>query len=174
MIHFPKPLVGICAYSGTGKTTLLTQLLPRLKARGLRVAVVKHAHHNFDIDHPGKDSHNLRIAGAEQMVVASGKRLAWIKEREDPGTEPDLSEALNALHPEHIDLVLVEGFKREAFPKIELHRPALGKPLIYPDDANVIAIAVDTPLTSPPRHIPILDLNNIDALVEFICDNILH
>ena len=174
MIDYPVPLVGFCAYSGTGKTTLLKKLLPVLKSTGLRIGVLKHAHHGFDIDHPGKDSHDLRHAGAEQTVIASGKRLAWIKERQTIDNEPDLAEALSILNADELDLVLVEGFKRDPFPKIELHRPALGKPLLFPHDGNIIAIALDAPLQETPATIPCLDLNDIEAMVRFICDNILH
>lgn len=174
MIEFPLPLVGFCAYSGTGKTTLLTKLLPVLRATGLRVGVLKHAHHDFDIDHPGKDSHDLRHAGAEQMVIASSKRMALIKERKTSDNEPDLNEALAILDPATLDLVLVEGFKREPFPKIELYRPALRKPLLFPKDNNIIAIATDAPLEVAPSIIPCLDLNDIEAISEFICSNILH
>lgn len=174
MIEFPLPLLGFCAFSGTGKTTLLTKLLPVLDAAGLRVGVLKHAHHDFDIDHPGKDSHDLRHAGAEQMVIASSKRMALIKERETSDNEPDLNEALALLDPSTLDLVLVEGFKREPFAKIELHRPSLGKPLLFPKDNNIIAIAVDAPLKDIDTNIPCLDINNIEAIAHFICGNILH
>ena len=174
MIEFPLPLVGFSAYSGTGKTTLLTKLLPVLRANGLRVGVLKHAHHDFDIDHPGKDSYKLRKAGGAQMVIASSKRVALIKERETSDKEPDLSEALAILDPTALDLVLVEGFKREPFPKIELHRPSLGKPLLFTNDKNIIAIAVDTPLNDMDINIPCLDINNIEAIAQFICENILR
>lgn len=141
MIAYPVPLLGFCAYSGTGKTTLLKRLLPILTIKGLRVAVVKHAHHSFDIDHPGKDSYELRQAGAEQILVASSKRLAWIKEI---SKAPRLEDALAALQSDELDLVLVEGFKQAVFPKIELYRSSLGNPLMYPYDANIIALATDT------------------------------
>jgi molybdopterin-guanine dinucleotide biosynthesis protein MobB len=168
MIDYPLPLLGFAACSGTGKTTLLTQLLPRLARLGLRVGVVKHAHHGFDIDQPGKDSHALRQAGARQLCIASGKRIAWIKEREPEADEPGLREALAALDPDELDLVLVEGFKREAFPKIELHRPALGHPLLYPEDRHIIAVASDAPLAQLPARLTRLDLNDIDAIAGFI------
>lgn len=140
---FPLPLLGFAAFSGTGKTTLLTQLLPLLKNQGLRVAVVKHSHHKFDIDQPGKDSYRLREAGAEQIVIASPHRLAWIRDLPTGRAEPNLAEALAALDCTHLDLVLVEGFKHAAIAKIELYRSSLGKPLLYPEDRNIIAIATD-------------------------------
>ena len=167
MIRFPLPLIGLCAYSGTGKTTLLTRLIPVLKQRGLRIAVVKHAHHNFDIDHPGKDSYEFRQAGAVQVAVASHKRIAWIKENQENNKEPSLSDALSALDINELDLVIAEGFKSESFAKIELHRPSLGQPLLCTHDKNVIALATDadiTPAPAPQR----LDLNNVDEIAEFI------
>lgn len=174
MNGFPIPLVGFCAYSGTGKTTLLRKLIPALKSTGLRIGVVKHAHHAFDIDHPGKDSYELRHAGAEQMLIASSKRIAFIKERSKSGDEPQLEEALACLDAGELDLVLVEGFKKEPFPKIELHRPELGKPLMFPNDGNIIAIAVDAPLPTDEVHIPCLDINDVDGIAGFICDEVLH
>jgi len=167
MIEFPLPVIGLCAYSGTGKTTLLTQLIPLLNKRNLRVGIVKHAHHKFDIDHPGKDSYELRRAGAAQVAVASKNRIAWIKEYKDNKDEPELAEALAALDTKHLDLVIAEGFKREDFPKIELHRPSLGKPLMCTEDKNIIALATDAPVsfTSAPQ---LLDLNDINAIAEFI------
>ena len=167
MIDFPLPLLGFCAYSGTGKTTLLTKLLPLLKDMDLRIAVVKHAHHRFDIDHPGKDSYELRRAGADQMLVASRRRIAFIKETPDQRKEPVLEEALAILSTEDLDLVLVEGFKQASIRKIELHRPTLGKPLLYPHDQQIIAIASDAPLEVKPG-IPQLDLNAPGEIVAFI------
>ena len=167
MIQFPIPVIGLCAYSGTGKTTLLTQLIPLLKKQNLRIGVVKHAHHKFDIDHPGKDSYEFRQAGAEQVAVASKNRIAWIKELTDNKDEPVLSDALTALDTNDLDLVIVEGFKSESFPKIELHRPSLGKPLMCTQDKNIIALATDAPvtLTAAPQ---LLDLNDINKMAEFI------
>jgi len=168
MIDYPLPLIGISAYSGTGKTTLLTRLLPLLSEQGVRVAVIKHAHHLFDIDHPGKDSHELRKAGAAQMVIASHRRMALVKEYEADHPEPTLEEALQAIDPEHLDLVLVEGFKRADFPKIELHRPALGKPLLCLNDPNIIAIASDAEVPDAPASLPRLDLNQPSQIADFI------
>ena len=176
MIRFSRPLIGCCAYSGTGKTTLLAGLLPRLQSRGLRVAVVKHAHHAFEMDQPGKDSHSLRLAGAHQVLVASRKRMAWVREFQPERSEPSLQDALDALDPRGLDLVLVEGFKHEPYPKIELHRPSLGRPLIYPDDENVIAIAADAPLRQivdvGDRCLFVLDLNDHEAVAAFIVDRL--
>jgi len=174
MIDYPLPLVGFCAFSGTGKTTLLTHLLPLLNNRGLRIGVVKHAHHRFDIDYPGKDSFELRLAGASQMLVASRKRMAWVKETQENRPEPVLEEALLALETEHLDLVLVEGFKQAAIPKIELHRPALGKPLMYPTMSNIIAIATDVPLADKNINLPLLNLNQPVEIAEFIIETILQ
>ncbi|HKQ31460.1 MAG TPA: molybdopterin-guanine dinucleotide biosynthesis protein B, partial [Burkholderiales bacterium] len=147
--QFPVPLLGIAAYSGTGKTTLLRQLLPLLRAHGLRVAIVKHAHHSFDTDIPGKDSYELRKAGATQMLVASRHRWALVAETGDDA-EPNLEKLLSRLDHTNLDLVLVEGFKSERFRKIELHRPSLGNPLLHPLDQSIIAIATDAPLTQTP------------------------
>lgn len=167
MIQFSLPLIGLCAYSGTGKTTLLTQLIPLLKRRNLRIGVIKHAHHKFDIDHPGKDSYEFRQAGAEQIAVASKQRIAWIKEHKDNNREPTLSDALLVLDINDLDLILVEGFKNESFPKIELHRASLGKPLMCTQDKNIIALATDSNVTVKP--IPHrLDLNDINEISEFI------
>ena len=174
MIDYPLPLVGFCAFSGTGKTTLLTHLLPLLKNRGLRVGVVKHAHHRFDIDYPGKDSYELRLAGASQMLVASRKRMAWVKETQENRPEPVLEEALLALETEHLDLVLVEGFKQAAIPKIELHRASLGKPLMYPSMSDIIAIATDAPLADKNINLPLLNLNQPVEIAEFIIETILQ
>ena len=178
MIRFSLPLIGCCAYSGTGKTTLLAGLLPRLQSRGLRVAVVKHAHHAFEMDQPGKDSHSLRLAGAHQVLVASRKRMAWVRELKPERSEPSLQDALDALDPRGLDLVLVEGFKHEPYPKIELHRPSLGRPLIYPDDENIIAIVTDAPLDFDQtvdigdRFLFMLDLNDHEAIAAFIVDTL--
>lgn len=162
----PIPVLGFAAFSGTGKTTLLTRVIPLLRQQGLRVGMVKHAHHDFDIDQPGKDSWELRKAGAEQMLIASGQRWALMVEEPRDG-DPDLVQTLNRLETDRLDLVLVEGFKREAFPKVELHRPSTGRPLIYPDDASVIAFASDAP---PPADLtlPYLDLNDPPAIAAFI------
>ena len=166
----PVPILGIAAYSGTGKTTLLRQILPQLRARGLRVAVIKHAHHSFDTDVPGKDSYELRKAGATQTLVASRHRWALVTETGD-GAEPRLEMLLDRLDYKNVDLILVEGFKAEQFPKIELHRPSLGQPLLYQLDRSIIAIATDAPLAMKPP-IPVLDLGNPEQITEFIVETL--
>jgi len=161
------PVLGVCAYSGTGKTTLLERLIPMLKARGLRLALLKHAHHSFEIDQPGKDSYQLRKAGADQVLVASRHRVALIKEYARPGREPRLAELLPCIDTRDLDLVLVEGFKHEPIPKIELYRASLGRPLIHASDPHVIAVAADAPFPLA-RDLPLLDLNRPEAIVPFI------
>jgi molybdopterin-guanine dinucleotide biosynthesis protein MobB len=141
-------------------------LLPVLRARGLRIGVVKHAHHDFEIDYPGKDSYELRKAGAAQLLVGSRKRWALIVET-DANTEPRLTDLMQHLQPGSLDLILVEGFKLEGIPKLELHRPSLGKPLLAQTDPSIVAIAADAPLT-PPRDLPLLDLNDIEAIAAFV------
>ncbi|NIM29377.1 MAG: molybdopterin-guanine dinucleotide biosynthesis protein B [Gammaproteobacteria bacterium] len=160
------PIVGIAAWSGTGKTTLLKELLPLLGARGLRVGVVKHAHHSFEVDYPGKDSYELRKSGAAQMLIASRSRWALVVEQER-GREPRLDEVLLELDQGALDLILVEGFKEEAFPKIELHRPSLGYPLLFRDDKAIVAVATDAPLEDT-GDLPQLDLNSPADIAAFI------
>jgi molybdopterin-guanine dinucleotide biosynthesis protein B len=167
-----RPILGFAAYSGTGKTTLLTRLLPLLRGRGVRVGMVKHAHHGFDVDTPGKDSYELRKAGAGQMLVASRRRFALMVEHEDGRPEPQLNELLAFLDQGRLDLILVEGFKHEGFPKVELHRPALDKPLLFPDDENIVAVASDAGLPIP-CPLPVLDLNRPEAILDFILSRFL-
>ena len=167
MIQYSLPLIGICAFSGTGKTTLLKKLIPLLNDKDLRIGIVKHAHHSFDIDHPGKDSYELRHAGASQVAVASRERIAWIKEYNDDREDTTLLDALSAMDTSHLDLVIVEGFKHENFPKIELYRPSLGHPLLCSEDSTIIALASDTQVAAAP-DIPQLDLNNASEIAEFI------
>ena len=164
------PVLGIAAFSGTGKTTLLSQLIPLLRARQLRIGIIKHSHHNFDIDHPGKDSYVLRHAGAESVMLVSKYRRAMITDFPE-AVEPRLCEQLADLNRQELDLILVEGFKRERFPKIELHRPALGKPLLFPHDDTVVAVATDAPL-GVVATIPVLDLNQPSQIAEFILKHI--
>ncbi len=174
-IDFPRPLVGFAAFSGTGKTTLLLKLLPLLKDAGLRIAVVKHAHHSFEMDRPGKDSYRLRKAGADEILVAGRHRIGWIRETPRRGEEPGLDEALALLDPAGLDLVLVEGFKAEAFPKIELHRTALGRPLLFPQDPSIIAIAADAgELSRDPGALPRLSLDDSDQIAGFILQSVLQ
>jgi molybdopterin-guanine dinucleotide biosynthesis protein MobB len=167
-LSYPLPVVGFAAWSGTGKTTLLRGLIPWLRARGLRIALIKHAHHDFDIDYPGKDSYELRKAGAGQVLVASDRRLAWIAENATP-TEPRLPDLLTRLDASRADLVLIEGFRHLHFPKIELHRPALGKPLLCVRDDSIIAVAADAPPSSP-ISVPLLDLSDPGAIGGFVLD----
>ena len=157
---------GFAGWSGSGKTTLIEQLIPLFVERGLRVALIKHAHHDFDIDQPGKDSWRHRQAGAQQVLVSSDQRWALMHELKG-AAEPDLQQHLARLSP--CDLVLVEGFKREAIAKLEIHRAAVGKPLLYPDDAHIIAVATDTPL---PGHLPQLDINDPAAVAAFIVETL--
>jgi len=172
MFETAPPLLGFCAYSGTGKTTLLKRLIPILNEIGLKVGLVKHAHHHFDIDHPGKDSYELRKAGAYEMMVASAKRWALVHESPERKGDPSLEELLRHLSLSELDLVLVEGFKHETLPKIELHRPSEGKPFLYPNDSSIIALATDLP-TDEINQLPVLDLNDIAEIAEFIKQNFL-
>jgi molybdopterin-guanine dinucleotide biosynthesis protein MobB len=164
-MNTPKPVLGFAAFSGTGKTTLLEKLIPQLVERGVRIAMVKHAHHAFDIDKPGKDSHRLRKAGAQQMLIASSQRLALMAENPAP-QEPRLDELITRLDLETVDLILVEGFKHVPFPKIELHREALGKTLLHPGDPAIIAVACDHPVDT--GTLPSLDINDTAAIATFI------
>lgn len=166
-ISAPLPMLGIAAYSGMGKTTLLTKLLPELTAAGLRVAVIKHAHHQFDIDKPGKDSYEIRQAGASQIVVASDRLLAMMQTFPQPKEAVQLQQCLARLDIDNLDLILVEGFKHSRFDKLELHRPSVGKPLLYLEDDSIIAIVADAPLAATPP-LPVLDLNDISKLATFI------
>ncbi len=153
---------GFAGYSNSGKTTLIEMLIPRFVERGLRISLIKHAHHGFDLDRPGKDSYRHREAGATEVFLVSSKRWVLMHELRDE-EEPSLEHQISLMAP--CDLVLVEGFKYTAIPKIEVHRPANGKPLLYPENPNIIAIATDAPLEAP---LPVLDLNDIDAVAEFI------
>ncbi len=167
-------VVGFAGDSGSGKTTLVEQLIPALRRRGLRVSVVKHAHHRFDIDHPGKDTHRHRQAGAFEVVVASDRRLALVREYERPA-EPTVHQLLAELY-EGVDWVLVEGFKHSNLLKVEVWRPPGGDraapPVRYPDDDFVVAIATDAPQSLPePTLRPVLDLNDPDAMAAWLIDN---
>jgi len=156
-------IIGLAGWSGSGKTTLIKKLIPQLIARGLKVSTLKHAHHGFDLDQPGKDSFFHRAAGATEVIISSAKRFAILHElREEP--EWDLSDLVAKMSP--VDLVLVEGYKRDAFPKLEIHRAANGKPLIHPEDPHIIAIAADVPV--PTAKVPVVDLNDINAIAEVL------
>lgn len=156
-------IIGLAGWSGSGKTTLLTKVIPWLTARGLKVSTVKHAHQGFDIDQPGKDSHSHRVAGATEVLVGSASRWALIHELRG-AAEPPLGELLAKLAP--VDLVIVEGYKREAHPKLEVHRATVGKPLLQPDDPKIVAIASDQSL--PGAKVPVVDLNDIDSIAEVL------
>jgi molybdopterin-guanine dinucleotide biosynthesis adapter protein len=156
-------VIGLAGWSGSGKTTLITKVIPVLVARGLKVSTIKHAHHAFDIDRPGKDSWQHREAGASEVVVASSRRWAVVHElRDEP--EPPLEELLTKLGP--ADLVIIEGFKRHAHPKLEIYRASVGKPLIYPQDDCVVAIASDAPL--PHAQLPVLKLDDIEGIANVL------
>ncbi|MBZ0330498.1 molybdopterin-guanine dinucleotide biosynthesis protein B [Halomonas sp. ANAO-440] len=160
------PLLGIAAWSGTGKTTLLEQILPSLTQRGLRVAVIKHAHHGFEVDQPGKDSYRLRMAGASPMLVASRARLALMMETPQQ-EEADLATLIEMMRPQHPDLVLVEGFKAWPLPKLELYREEVGKSLRVAEDPWVKAVASATPLVLP-KGVEALPLDDLDSLVDWV------
>ena len=166
-ISLKKPILGLCAYSGSGKTTLLEKLIPLFSQHGYKVAVIKHAHHSFDIDHPEKDSYKIRKAGAQQILISSQKRWAMIHENPSDHPELSLQEALNHIVTDSIDFVIVEGYKAEPIPKIEIHRPNLGKPLLSTADKNVIAIATDEP-NRVSSTLPLLELNNPKQIAEYI------
>ncbi|EGR2741693.1 bifunctional molybdopterin-guanine dinucleotide biosynthesis adaptor protein MobB/molybdopterin molybdotransferase MoeA [Vibrio parahaemolyticus] len=158
------PILGFAAYSGTGKTTLLESLLPKLTEAGLRVGMLKHAHHNFDVDKPGKDSYRLRKAGASQMLIASRNRFALMTET--PEAEAEFEYLLTRFDEDKLDVVLVEGCKNIAFPKIELHREEVGKPWLYPHDENIIAIASDS--AELDSELPQMNINDLDAIAQFV------
>ena len=167
-------VVGFAGYSGAGKTTLLERLIPALKRHGLRVSVVKHAHHKFDIDHPGKDTYRHREAGAFEVVVASDKRLAVMREFETP-VELSVHQLLAEVHPV-ADWVLVEGFRHSDVLKIEIWRePAAAeavRPVLYPNDPFVVAVATDAPAVLPqPTERPLLDLNDAEAIAKWLVDS---
>ncbi len=179
------PILGFAAFSGTGKTTLLTQLIPLLKNSGLRVGLIKHSHHNFEIDKPGKDSYQLRKAGASPIMIVSSHRRAIITEFAAV-SEPKLADQIKAIDASCLDLILVEGFKAEYFPKIELHRPCLNNKLLFPNDPSIIAIATDEEftMTSINTNMPEeelssiyqpqkLDINNPEQISSFILHNFL-
>jgi molybdopterin-guanine dinucleotide biosynthesis protein B len=155
-------VIGIAGWSGAGKTTLLTRVIPRLTARGLRVSTIKHAHHAFDIDQPGKDSHTHRVAGATEVLISSANRFALMHELRG-APELALGALLGRLSP--VDLVLVEGFKREAHPKLEVYRASVGKPLLHPGDPNIVAIASDEPMAV---RVPVVSLDDVEAVADIL------
>ena len=169
--NIKKHILGFAAYSGTGKTTLLINIIPLLKKKDYKIGVIKHAHHAFDIDKKGKDSYELRKAGASHMLITSNQRWALMVEN-DISKEPDVEEYIKKFEDENIDLILIEGFKTQDIPKIELHRPSLGHPLLCVNDKNIIAIATDSKL-SEDVDIPILDLNDHKMIIEYIISEFL-
>ena len=156
-------IIGLAGWSGSGKTTLLAKVIPRIVARGLKVSTVKHAHHSFDMDRPGKDSHSHRMAGATEVLVGSANRWAVVHELRGEA-EPTLPALLRKASP--VDLVLVEGYKSESHPKLEVYRAANGKPLLHPGDPAIVAVASDTPLSGV--RIPVLDLNDIEGITDIL------
>ncbi|MDO4231975.1 MAG: molybdopterin-guanine dinucleotide biosynthesis protein B [Lautropia sp.] len=161
-------VIGFAGWSGSGKTTLIEQVIPRLKAAGKTVSVIKHAHHHVDLDKPGKDSWRHREAGAMEVLITTDQRWALLHELRG-APEPTIEEHLARMSP--CDLVLVEGFKAAHIPKIEVHRPAVGKPLLHPDDPCIMAVASDQPLALP---LPVLDLNDPAQVVDFILSEASH
>ncbi len=157
---------GLAGWSGSGKTTLMRALIPALTERGLSVSTVKHAHHTFEIDKPGKDSYEHRSAGATEVLIASAERWALMHELRDT-PEPTTEELIALMAP--VDLVLIEGFKQERHDKIEVHRPAFGRPLLCSGDPRVVAVASDTPLEDLP--VPRLDLNDSGTIADFVIDH---
>jgi len=156
-------IIGLAGWSGAGKTTLAAKLLPELIRRGLTVSTLKHAHHAFDVDQPGKDSYVHRMAGATEVLVSSARRFALMHEHRG-GPEPSLAELLAKLSS--VDLVLVEGFKRDGHPKIEVHRAANGKPWLHPDDPAIVAVAADVP--PPVPRLPHVHLDDVGAIADAV------
>ncbi|MEX2452091.1 MAG: molybdopterin-guanine dinucleotide biosynthesis protein B [Rhodospirillales bacterium] len=157
---------GLVGWSGSGKTTLMVKLLPELIGRGVSVSTMKHTHHDVDIDQPGKDSYEHRRAGAREVMLASGSRWSLVHELGQE-SEPDLDSLVDLMTP--VDLLLVEGFKRQEHDKIEVHRPALGQELLCRQDRNVVAVASDAPL--PDVTLPVLDLNDVGGIADFIMEH---
>jgi molybdopterin-guanine dinucleotide biosynthesis protein B len=156
-------VLGLAGWSGAGKTTLLAKLIPELIRRGVTVSTMKHAHHAFDVDTPGKDSYVHREAGATEVLVASGSRWALMHEHRG-AREPDSKALMQHMSP--VDLLLVEGFKREAHDKLEIYREANGKPLLAAEDPNIVAVLVDGP--KPETGLPMIDLNDVGAIADFV------
>lgn len=163
----PIPVIGFVAPSGTGKTTLIRQLVPLLRQRGLGVGYLKHSHHQVEVDRPGKDSFELREAGASQVLLATGERWIMQSVQRQPGPDPELAGMLALFDPRLVDLILVEGFKFSAYPKLEVHRAALAKPYLYPGDPTILALISDA---SPPTgaHPPLLPLGDSGAIVDYL------
>ena len=156
-------IIGLAGWSGSGKTTLLAKVIPRIVARGLKVSTLKHAHHGFDVDQPGKDSHTHRMAGASEVLVSSANRWALVHELRGQA-EPVLGALLTKLSP--VDLVLIEGYKAETHPKLEVYRAAVGKPLLHPNDPAIVAVASDEPL--PAARVPVVDLDDVERIADIL------
>ena len=161
-----KKLIGFAAYSGTGKTTLIKLIVKLLKELNLKVSVIKHAHHDFDVDKIGKDSYEIRKSGAENMLISSANRWALMHENTN-NSELSLNDLINVLDPLDSDIILVEGFKAEKFPKIELYREEIGKALLYTSDESIIAIATDSKIETS-KDIEVLDINNPQEIADYI------
>ena len=161
------PVIGFVAPSGSGKTTLLRSVVSALHRRGLRVGYLKHAHHSFDLDIPGKDSYEIRDAGASQTLLASRHRWALQAENADSKADPDLGEMLGRFERDRLDLILVEGFKHARYDKIEVYRAVLGQPALYPADPDIVAVATNDPLPRSP-HPEVLPLGDPDVIAEYI------
>ena len=156
---------GFAGWSGSGKTTLIEQLIPRFTRRGLKVSLIKHAHHTFDVDHPGKDSYRHRQAGASEILVTSSRR--WVLMHELRGApEPSFEEQVKRISP--CDLLLVEGFKHAPIPKLEVWRKETGEPLLHPNDPHIVAVASDAKIET---RLPLLDLNDVDGICRFILES---
>jgi len=158
-------IFGLAGWSGSGKTTLIVKLIPEFVSRGLAVSTMKHAHHEFDIDVPGKDSYEHRQAGASEVMISASQRWALMHEVKDED-EPSIDELIARMTP--VDLLLVEGFKWHSHPKMEIHRPAVGKPLLQTDDPEIIAVASDGAIAS--LSVPVLDLNDVKGIADFILE----
>jgi len=167
MRNLRLPVIGFVAPSGSGKTNLLQKLVPVLKDRGLRIGYLKHAHHTFELDVPGKDSYEIRAAGAGQVLLASHRRWALQSEQANGGDDPSLEKMLHRFDADRLNLILVEGFKHAVYPKIEVHRTTLGKPPLYPQDSDIIAVATDHKLPGED-HPPQLPIEDPEAIADFV------
>lgn len=156
-------IFGLAGWSGSGKTTLMVRLIPALVARGISVSTMKHAHHAFDVDQPGKDSYEHRAAGATEVMISSANRWALMHELRG-APEASVEDLVARMTP--VDLLIIEGFKRHAHPKLEVHRPALGKPLLCAEDPHVVAVASDAPVAG--LRVPLLNLNDVPGIADFI------
>lgn len=170
MINFPIPILGFVAFSGTGKTTLLSKIIPPLKTKGYRIAVIKHSHHIIEFDKPGKDSYVLRESGADQIVVSSKNRTAVFIEEPDKKEPPQIEDVISQVDTDTLDLIIVEGFKNADIKKIELNRESLGNPYFFTEDENIIAIATDHKIPDGVS-IPQLNLNHPQQIAKYIENN---